>query len=278
MSPGRFWIALVEVRPDVPDNPQWLDSFGDSAGGAFVHVMGLGKSPSAFQDTVGADLARNGWVAAGFDDLEPLAALRAREPLSPALQQMEKALLATGDLQFGRFFLYPYDELSTPEWLAEEAQDPRLSLTQTTVLQNLARMLQRLSLPDLDESIGLTGQGSDELEIHLPHRSPTELDVTVLVCGDEEITIDYEYGHVHFTPKKGTDWISQSLDFLYGALQGGVRVQMWADAGRLTHSRALILLDNGGWQPYPLWSSHPDEEPDGEPTLTRFLSFLGPEE
>lgn len=277
MSPNRFWIALVDVRPGTTDNAEWLDAFGDSASGGFVHVMGLARTPEAFEQDVGRELAGHGWRAASFGDLELLAALKGREPLSAAFEEMEKNLLRTGELQFGRFFLYPSDELPIPEWLALEAEDRRLTLTQSTVLSNLSRMLQHLTLPLLDQSVGLTGQGTDELHINLPHREDTELDLTILVTSDDEVTIDYEYGHLHFNAAMGSDWVGQALEFIYGALQGGVKVEIWTTGSRLEHSRALILLENGDWHPFPLWSAAPEPEPSREPTLVKLLSFLEPE-
>lgn len=277
MSTDRFWIALVDVRPDTPDNPEWLDSFGDSSAGGFVHVMGMARNAPAFQQDVADDLATQGWVAAGFDDVELLSALRTREPLSPAFEEMEQALLETGELQFGRFFLYPSEESSPQDWLAQEAEDRRLTNTQRTVLSNLSRMLRHLTLPQLDEGIGLTGQGTDVLEVHLPHRNLEELDLTILVRLDGEITVDYEYGHVHFTPALGDDWLNQALEFVYGALQGGVRVEIWATGTRLDQSRPLILLDSGEWFAFPLWSSTPESRRGNSPTLVKTLSFLEPE-
>lgn len=275
VSRNRFWITLVDVHPGTPDNSEWLAAFGDSASGGFVHVMGLAKTPEALHEAIGRELAGHGWRAASFDDTEPLAALKGRESLSEAFEEMEKALLRTGDLQFGRFFLYPAEELSTPEWLALEAEDRRLTITQSTVLTNLSRMLQSLTLPQLDHSVGVTGQGTDALHIHLPHRDEAELDLTILVTSDTEITVDYEYGHLHFNREVGTDWVDQALDFLYGALQGGVKVEIWSTDGRLEHSRALILLENGDWHPFPLWSTTPTPGPSGEPTVVKVLSFLG---
>ena len=276
MSSERFWIALVDVHPDTPQNPDWLETFGENASGGFVHVMGLARSPEAFERTVRDDLATHAWRAASFDDLELLSDLKSREPLSAAFEAMEKELLRTGDLQFGRFFLYPPDEIGIPEWLTHESEDRRLTLTQSMVLSNLSRMLRHLELPLLDRGIGLTGQGSEMLEVHLPHRDESELDVTVLVHVDEEITIDYEYGHVHFNASVGADWTSQALEFLYGALQAGVKVEIWATGDKLEQSRASILLENGDWHPFPLWSATPEPVP-GEPSVVKLLSFLEPE-
>ncbi|HEX2148738.1 MAG TPA: hypothetical protein VHI31_00980, partial [Actinomycetota bacterium] len=159
MSPDRFWITLVEVIPDTPDNQDWLEYFGDGAAGGFVHVMGMARSPAGLQEAITTELARHRWIPRAFDDLELLTDLKSREPLSLAFEEMEAELLQTGDLQFGRFFLYPSQEQSTMEWLAREAEDPRLSFTQSTVLNNLSGMFRQLSLTRLDEGIGLTGQG-----------------------------------------------------------------------------------------------------------------------
>lgn len=274
MTTERFWIALVDVHPRSADNPEWLEMFGDSAGGGFVHVMGLARSPEAFQRAVSNDLAAHGWKAASFDDLELLSEVKSREPLSAAFENMEKEVLRTGELQFGRFFLYPPADIATTEWLAQEAEDQRLSLTQSTLLGNLSRMLRHLALSQLDEGIGLTGQGSDILEIHLPHKDPLQLDITILVSRDEEVTIDYEYGHVHFNSAVGADWVSQSLEFIYGALQGGVKVEIWADGDKLQQSRALILLENGDWHPFPMWSATPAPPAGEPPSILKVLSFL----
>ncbi|HEX2178566.1 MAG TPA: hypothetical protein VHL54_03460 [Actinomycetota bacterium] len=277
MSRDRFWITLVDVIPDTPDNQDWLEYFGDRAAGGFVHVMGMARSPAGLQEAITAELARHRWVPRAFDDLELLTDLKAREPLSQAFEEMEAELLRSGELQFGRFFLYPSKELATTDWLAREAEDPRLSFTQSTVLNNLSGMFRQLSLPRLDEGIGLTGQGRDVLEIHFPHREETELDLTIQVRVDEEITVDYEYGHVHFNPGVGEDWVSQALDFVYGALQGGVKVEIWATGDKLEKSRASILLDNGEWYPLALWSATPDPPPTAEPQVVKLLSFTYPE-
>lgn len=276
MSPDRFWITLVDVIPDTPDNQDWLEYFGDSAAGGFVHVMGMARSPAGLQEAITAELAGHRWIPRAFDDLELLTDLKSREPLSQAFEEMEAELLRTGELRFGRFFLYPSHELSTMEWLAREAEDPRLSFTQSTVLNNLSGMFRELSLPRLDEGIGLTGQGREELEIHVPHQDETELDLTIQVRMDEEITVDYEYGHVHFNPGVGEDWVSQALDFVYGALQGGVKVEIWATGDKLEQSQASILLDNGEWYPLALWSATPDPAPAAEPQVVKFLSFTDP--
>ena len=274
VSADRFWIALVDVRPDSPDNPDWLEMFGDSAGGGFVHVMGLAPGPKAFQRAISTELAGHGWRAASFDDLDLLSDLNSREPLSAAFESMEKDLLRTGELQFGRFFLYPPADIATTEWLAQESEDQRLSLTQSSMLSNLSRMLGHLTLTQLDEGIGLTGQGSEILEIHLPHQNPSELDVTIVVRRDEEVTIDYEYGHVHFNSSVGADWVSQALEFIFGALQGGVKVEIWADGDKLRQSRALILLENGDWHPFSMWSATPDPDFEDPPSIVKVLSFL----
>lgn len=274
VSADRFWIALVDVRPDSRDNPDWLEMFGDSAGGGFVHVMGASDGPEGFTRAISAELAAHGWGAASFDDLELLSELKAREPLSTAFELMEKDLLRTGQLQFGRFFLYPPADIATTEWLAQESQDQRLSLSQSSMLSNLSRMLRHLTLTQLDEGIGLTGQGSEILQIHLPHENPSELDVTILVHRDEEVTIDYEYGHVHFNSSVGSDWLSQALEFIFGALQGGVKVEIWADGDKLQQSRALILLENGEWHPFPMWSATPEPVAGDPPSIVKVLSFL----
>lgn len=274
MSPDRFWIALVDVRPDDPGNPAWLESFGDSAGGAFVHVMGLAPHPKAFRKAIRDDLARQGWLAATFDEIELLSDLKSREPLSAAFEEMERKVLRTGELQLGRFFLYPLEDIATIEWLADESEDRRLSLTQSAVLSNLSGMLRQLTLPQLDQGIGLTGQGSEVLEVHLPHRDPLELDLTILIRQEEEITIDYEYGHVHFNSAAGADWVSQALEFVYGALQAGVKVEIWVAGDKLQQSRALILLENGDWHPFPMWSATPDGPAGDAPAIVKVLSFL----
>ncbi|HEX2148810.1 MAG TPA: hypothetical protein VHI31_01350 [Actinomycetota bacterium] len=274
MSPDRFWIVLVDVLPDAPDNADWLRSFGDSAGGGFVHVIGLAPNTESFQQAIRDDLATHGWVASTFSDLELLSDLKSREPLSPAFEEMEKEVVRTGELQFGRFFLYPLEDVVTTDWLAQESQDRRLSLTQSTLLSNLSRMLRHLTLTQLDQGMGLTGQGSDILEVHLPHRNAGELDLTILARRDEDITIDYEYGHVHFNASVGADWISQALEFIYGALQGGVKVEIWATGDKLERSRALILLENGDWHPFLAWSATPDPMAGDSPTIVKVLSFV----
>lgn len=274
MSADRVWIALVDVHPDSPDNPDWLDLFGDGAGGGFVHVMGLTPGPEALQRAIDAELAAHGWAAASVDDIELLSDLKSREPLSAAFETMEQQLLRTSEMQFGRFFLYPPADIPTTEWLAQESEDERLSLSQSSMLNNLSRMLRHLTLPQLDEGIGLTGQGSDILQIHLPQQNPSELDVTILVHRDEEVTVDYEYGHVHFNSSLGADWLSQALEFVFGALQGGVKVEIWADGDKLRQSRALILLENGDWHPFPMWSATPDPVVDDPPSIVKVLSFL----
>lgn len=275
MGPDRFWIALVDVSPGTPDNPEWINAFGGSAGGGFVHVLGMARSQESFRRLVRDDLARHGWEARSFEEVELLAVVKAREPLSPALEELERKLLRTGGLQFGRFFLYPRQETSTSDWLAQEASDERLSLTQSAVLSNLSRMLRSVDLPQLDESVGLTGQGDEEMEISLPHRLDDELDLSVIVRGDELITMDYGYGHVHFGPGAGTDWIGEALEFLFGALQGGVKVEIWATGDKLEQSRALLLLENGDWLPCSLWSATPDPAA-GPPLAVKKLSFLDP--
>ncbi|HEU4866139.1 MAG TPA: hypothetical protein VFV09_00285, partial [Actinomycetota bacterium] len=136
------------------------------------------------------------------------------------------------------------------------------------------RMLRHLDLSQLDEGIGLTGQGSEVLEIHLPHQNPSELDVTILVRRDEEVTVDYEYGHVHFNSSVGADWVSQSLEFIFGALQGGVKVEIWADGDKLQQSRALILLENGDWHPFPMWSANPSPALGEPAAIVKVLSFV----
>jgi hypothetical protein len=274
VSLDRFWIVLVDVHPDSPDNADWVRMFGDSAGGGFVHVMGLAPGPEAFQREIRKDLAGHGWEAASFDDLELLSDLKAREPLSAAFESMEKDVLRTGELQFARFFLYPPADIATTEWLAQESEDQRLSLTQSTLLANLSRMLRHLTLSQLDEGIGLTGQGSEILEIHLPHQNSSELDVTILVRRDEEVTVDYEYGHVHFNSSVGADWVSQALEFIFGALQGGVKVEIWADGDKLQQSRALILLENGDWHPFPMWSATPSAALGEPASIVKVLSFV----
>lgn len=277
MGPDRFWIALVDVSPVTPDNAEWLEAFGGSSGGGFVHVLGMARDRDGFRRVVQDDLARHGWVAGAFEEIERLSIVKAREPLSPALEELEERLLRTGDLQFGRFFLYPRQEASIAEWLAQEAADERLTLTQSAVLSNLSRMLSSLDLPQLDDGVGLTGQGSPELEISLPHRSDEELDLVIVVRSDDEIVMDYGYGHLHFAPEAGNDWIGQALEFLYGALQGGVKIEIWATGDKLEQSRALLLLENGDWYPLPMWSATPDPEAARPPAVVKTLSFLEPE-
>ena len=277
MGPDRFWIALVDVRPDTPENRDWLASFGDNSGGGFVHVMGMARSSRAFQQAVADSLAEHGWTGASFDDLELLSSLKGKQPLSPAFEEMERALLKTGALQFGRYFLYPQEDAPIPDWLAQEAENRRLTETQSAVLADLSLMLRQLDLPRLDEGLGVTGQGTDVLEVYLPHRDEQAPDLAITVTRDQEITFDYQYGHVHFGPGLGADWVREALEFLYGALQGGVKVQVWAAEDKLLQSRALILLENGEWHPFALWSTTPEPLTDEEPTFEKELSYLDPE-
>lgn len=274
MGTDRFWIALVDVRPNASDNTDWLEYFGENAAGGFVHVMGLARSPERFQQSIQAELQGRNWTAHSFDDLELLSTVKAREPLSSAFEALERELLRTGELQFGRFYLYPADQADPSDWLSSEGGDERLSRTQRIVLSNLAGMLRSLPLPGLGEGIGLTGQGTDELEIHLPHREPAELDVTILVRMDEEITVDYEYGHLHFLQREGEEWVDEALEFIYSSLQGGIRVEIWAVGDKLSHSRASILLENGEWFAFPMWSASLSPPAAEAPTETKLLSFL----
>lgn len=238
--------------------------------------MGLARNADALRRRVGAELANYGWSAASFDDVELLSAVKAREPLSHAFEEMERLLLKTGQLQFGRFFLYPLAELASAQWLAEESEDPRLSATQSALLENLAQMLGQLAPDLIAEDIGLTGQGTQTVDIFLPHREESELDLTIRVRGDVEITVDYGYGHLHFCGERGGEWALQALDFIYGALQGGVRVEIWARDGTVGWSRALLLLENGDWSPMTAWSALPEPLPETQPSVVKLLGFTGP--
>lgn len=275
MGRGRFWIALVDVRPDTDTNPNWLEHFGDSAAGGFVHVMGLAPSSKQFVEMIREELSGFGWQAVSVDELELMSELKSREKLSPSFDAMEERLLQTGETQFGRFFLYPTNELTTPEWLATEAQDSRLTATQSTVVGNLGKMLESVDLPDLGSGVGVTGQGQESLEIVLPHRDPAESALRIRVVADSLITFDHGFGHIHFEP--GPDWVTDALELVYGALQGGVRVEIWTDPKGTTveQSRVSMLLENGEWQAVAAWSASRNLDRRNEPDTVRVLSFAG---
>ena len=236
-----------------------------------MYVLALANDAGTFRSAVAEDLAKRHWLATEFQEVEPFGERATRAPVAQELFDLEDELLVTGEPQFGTWHLYFGEETSTTEWLRGEARSPDRSEAQKLVLDALGRMLEQVDTPRLG-GVSLQ-EDEDELTVTLAHEDETMPGLEVFV-EKGQVVIDHGYGHLHFSEDKSPDWVDEALQFLYSALQGGVKVDVWEQDGELEKSMTFILLKGGEtWGEYVGWARTPDPSFDGLPTETRILTF-----
>ncbi|MGQ0679413.1 MAG: hypothetical protein ACT4OM_07140 [Actinomycetota bacterium] len=266
------WIGLVHVVPDKPDNVLWTEDFGSSTTGAYVHILAFASDKPSYQACIVEDLAANGWRADEIDEVQEFSSWSSGREVAPELFECAEELLISGEPQFGTWHLYfDDDDTSTEQWLMKEAQAPDRSEAQTRVLESLSRMLEQVDATALD-GISLQEEGP-ELTIGLNHVDDAIPELEVIV-GVDHIVVDHGFGHLHFSAGKQQDYLEEAMEFLFGALQGGVRVDAWMVEGELVKSMTYALLEGGSeWTEYSAWASEPDPSFDEPPTQTMVLNF-----
>lgn len=266
------WIALVHIEPDVPGNPEWIKDFGNSSTGAFVNVLALAHDGESFKAAVAADLAGNNWRATDFEDLESFFDRSTNTAVAQELFDLADELAASGEPQFATWHLYFDEDTSTTEWLRLEAQSAGRSEPQIKVLDALAGMLDTLETSGLD---GVSIEEDDEeITVVLAHEDESSFDFGIMV-GRDHVVIDHGYGHLHFSQDSSPEWMDDAVQFIFNALQGGVKVEAWEKKGELERSRTFIKLEGGEeWGEYSAWALEPNPSFDDTPTETKIISFI----
>lgn len=265
------WIALVHIAPDEPGNPAWTKDFGNSSTGAYVNVLAMASDAESFRSVVAEDLAGNNWLATDFEDMEPFSDRSTSAAVTQELFDLEDELIATGDPQFATWHLYFDEDTSTTEWLRLEAQSDGRSEPQIKILDALAAMLERVEAPSL-EGVSIE-EDAEELTVVLAHEDESSYDFGILI-GKDQVVIDHGYGHLLYSEEKSSDWMEEVLQFIFNALQGGVKVEAWEQDGELERSRTFIMLEGTeAWAEYSAWAVAPNPSFDDPPTETRIISF-----
>jgi hypothetical protein len=267
----EVWIGLVDLQPIEPDDPNWTEEFHDAAG-AYCYAAALATSAPGFETAVSDELASYGWKAVSFDDAQTLEGFN--DP-SDELRLLGIATTETGDPHFATFHLYPKESLSTAEWLRSSAGDPDFSPTQKTVLEELAKMIEAVDPPLLDEGLSID-ETEDGIELHLPHVDEDELDLWILVKPEGELTVDHGYGRLVFSEQEdGPAWLLDGYTFIHAALMGEVKVEIWEADGELEKSRTLVLAEDGEWEFEGALAESDGVSFDDPPTRTKVIDFTG---
>ncbi len=91
----------------------------------------------------------------------------------------------------------------------------------------------------------------------------------VTIQNDDDIVVDYGLGHVHFERRATDDGhIEAASQFTSSALQGGIKLEVWESQGVIDKLRTLILMEDGGWDPYSATASTQSPSFDDPPTYS----------
>ena len=103
-GPNReVWIGLVEVVPE-----EGNDIF-DGAPGAYANVLALAESVEDYMAVTAPVLLRQGLIAVGVDDPEPLRERRSRVQVSDEILDLDERAL-TGDVVWTTFHVFEAED------------------------------------------------------------------------------------------------------------------------------------------------------------------------
>ena len=117
-------------------------------------------------------------------------------------------------------------------------------------------MLKQIELPLLD---GLDmAHEEDRIIVNLTHHEGIGAPDLAVSVGDAEIVVDYGLSHAHSGKRAEDRPLDDAYDFIYSALQGGVKVEVWdrPDA-TIERTRTCILIEDRGWEPYTAEAPRP---------------------
>jgi hypothetical protein len=271
MANAAVWIGLVEVKPIRDDEPRWREHFGPAAGG-FASPVAFATDASEFQQAIGAALREVGGEAVYFEDVETLQSRRAQLRDPDLFSDLAAELERSGQPQLGSFHLFGAEEFeSSAEWLESQSERGDLTKLQSQTLREIGRMLGRLDLPLLG-GVSLANEEARVI-VNLTHRTDGRPDLGVSI-GEDDVVVEYGLGHAHFGGGVEKTPLGDANSFIFSALQGGVKIEVWEKpGGTIDRTRTLILAVDGAWDPLTTVATNPSVSFDTSPTYTRVLSF-----
>lgn len=243
MGDGRIqtWVVLVDIRPEPEHVAAWTTAHGGH-GGAIAWAAAHARDEGALRGVLAEAAAEQGWLVRDVDDV-------ARWPTTGStafLQELVAELQATGDRQvvWGPLQIYPDEDLSDPDFLAEMARVDGLTPLQVEVVETMADMLARVDLPRLDgASFHLE---DDDAVVALSPVDERDHELVVAV-GDATVDVDYGWAHEIFDVSDD-DGLDTLYQFLLSALQGGVKVKVFRSWGRIRKVQTYVLMDGETWR------------------------------
>lgn len=97
------WIGLVEVVPEEGNE------IFDGAPGAYANVLALASSVDDYMAVTAPALLRQGLIAVGVDDPEPLRERKSRVRLSDEILSLEERA-RTGDVVWDTFYVFDAED------------------------------------------------------------------------------------------------------------------------------------------------------------------------
>jgi hypothetical protein len=244
---SEVWVGLVTVVPGV-DASLWSEEFGKAQGGV-TWALAMAANESEFRESVGRLVVEEGWAAEGWEDVATFSKTFADEDAPEELQEARLEVMKSGEPQLTTFYLFRPPDFGADEGWVGQLDKTDFTPLQVEIAEDLQGMTQEVDLPLL---LGVSAVEKDgAVEFLLYHSDEESPNLSIEVEGSS-ITVDYEYGHIHFRESDGDDWIDYALTFVSSALQGGAKIEMWDEDGEPVISRTLLLDDEGGWVE---WSS-----------------------
>jgi hypothetical protein len=274
MAKGVVWIGMVEVKPTSQGEARWREHFGEAAGG-YATAVALVTSAVEFQRAVAGALTEVGGEAVAFDDVETLESRRAQLRDGNPHEDLVAELKRSGQPQLGVFHNYGAEEFeSSADWLESQSERADLTKLQSQVLRQIAAMLGDLDIPLLG-GVNLANE-EGRIVVNLTHESDGGLDLAVSV-GDDEVVVDYGLSHAHFGGDGEKKRLDDAYDFIFSALQGGVKIEVWEKPdGTIDRTRTSIMVDDGAWESYTTHAASQSPSFEEPPTYTKLLSFASP--
>jgi hypothetical protein len=274
MAKAVVWIGLVEVKPRRQGEPHWREHFGEAAGG-FATAVALVTSADEFQRAIAAALTEVGGEAVAFDDVETLESRRAQLRDGNLHEDLVAELEGSGQPQLGVFHNYGAEEFeSGADWLESQSESSDLTKLRSQVLRQIAGMLRDLKLPLLG-GVNLANE-EGRIVVNLTHEIDGGPDLAVSV-GDDDVVVGYGLSHAHFGGDGEKKPVDDAYDFIFSALQGRVKIDVWEKAdGTIDRTRTSIMVEDGGWESYTADAPSPSPSFDEPPTYTKLLSFASP--
>jgi hypothetical protein len=270
MTKAVVWIGLVEVKPTSWGEAQWREHFGEAAGG-FATAVALVTNAVEFQGAIAAALPEVGGKAVSFDDVETLESRRAQLRDGNLHDDLVAELERSRQPQFGVFYSYGAEEFeSSADWLESQSERRDVTKLQSQVIRQIAGVLRDLDLPLL--GVDLTSK-DDRIVVNLTHGSDGDPYLAVSVANDE-VVVDYGLSHAHFGGDGEEKRVDEACDFIFSALQGRVKIEVWEKAdGTIDRTRTSIMVEDGAWEFYTADAPSPSPSFDEPPTYTKLLSF-----